>query len=54
MGGAHMKVEVLGPGCMKCQALLRNVEQVLAQSGIQAEVVKVTDEIGRASCRERV
>jgi len=38
-----MKVEVLGPGCMKCQALLRNVEQVLAQSGIQAEVVKVTD-----------
>ncbi|HHV54199.1 MAG TPA: thioredoxin family protein [Firmicutes bacterium] len=38
-----MRIEVLGPGCMKCQTLLRNVEQVLAETGIHAEVAKVTD-----------
>lgn len=38
-----MKIEVLGTGCPKCQATLRNVEQALRELGIQAEIVKVTD-----------
>ena len=38
-----MKIEVLGPGCQKCQALLGNVKEALAQSGVEAEVVKVED-----------
>ena len=38
-----MKVEVLGPGCPKCKKLAEMVESVLAETGRQAEVVKVTD-----------
>ncbi len=38
-----MKIEVLGPGCPKCQATLRNAEQALRELGIPAEFVKVTD-----------
>lgn len=38
-----MKIEVLGTGCPKCQATLRNVEQALRELGIPAEIVKVTD-----------
>jgi len=38
-----MKVEVLGPGCPKCKKLAEMVEATLAESGRQAEVVKVTD-----------
>ena len=38
-----MKVEVLGPGCPKCKKLAEMVEAVLAETGRQAEVVKVTD-----------
>lgn len=38
-----MKIEVLGPGCQKCQALLKNVTEALAESGREAEVVKVED-----------
>lgn len=38
-----MKIEVLGTGCPKCQATIRNVEQAIKELGIQAEVVKVDD-----------
>ena len=38
-----MRIEVLGTGCPKCQATLRNVEQAIKELGIQAEVVKVDD-----------
>ncbi len=38
-----MKIEVLGTGCPKCQAALRNVEQAIADLGLEAEVLKVTD-----------
>ena len=38
-----MKIEVLGTGCPKCQAALRNVEQAVADLGLEAEVLKVTD-----------
>ena len=38
-----MKIEVLGTGCPKCQATVRNVEQAVKELGIQAELVKVED-----------
>jgi len=38
-----MKIEVLGTGCPKCQATIRNAEQAIKELGIQAEVVKVDD-----------
>jgi small redox-active disulfide protein 2 len=38
-----MKVEILGTGCPKCQAMLRNVERAVGELGLAAEVVKVTD-----------
>ncbi|MDF1561448.1 MAG: thioredoxin family protein [Deltaproteobacteria bacterium] len=36
-----MKVEILGTGCAKCQKLYRLVEQAVADTGSDAEVVKV-------------
>jgi small redox-active disulfide protein 2 len=36
-----MKIEVLGTGCVKCKSLAKNVEKAVAESGVEAEVVKV-------------
>jgi hypothetical protein len=38
-----VEIEVLGPGCQKCQALLSNVKETLARSGQEGEVLKVED-----------
>ena len=38
-----MKIEVLGPGCANCKKLEQDVSTALAELGIEAEVVKVTD-----------
>jgi len=38
-----MKIEILGTGCPKCVALMDNVVAAVAEMGIDAEVVKVTD-----------
>lgn len=38
-----MKLQILGTGCAKCQALERNAREAIAKSGIVAEVVKVSD-----------
>lgn len=38
-----MEIKVLGPGCPKCQQTLRHVEQALAETGVAANVEKVTD-----------
>lgn len=38
-----MKIEVLGPGCINCQKLEKDVFNVLAELNIGAEVIKVTD-----------
>ncbi len=43
-----MKIEVLGPGCANCKKLEQDVNTALAELGIEAEVVKVTD-IGKFS-----
>lgn len=36
-------VQVLGPGCSKCEKLKKNVEQAVTQLGTEATVEKVTD-----------
>lgn len=37
-----MKVQILGTGCPKCKKLAENTEAALRQTGISAEVEKVT------------
>jgi len=36
-------IEVLGPGCPNCQKLEANAREAVAQAGVEAEIVKVTD-----------
>jgi len=36
-----MKIQVLGTGCMKCNKLYAEVEQAIAQAGVDAELSKV-------------
>ncbi|MCK5828399.1 TM0996/MTH895 family glutaredoxin-like protein [Candidatus Bipolaricaulota bacterium] len=38
-----MKIEILGTGCPKCQALITNAEAAVRELGIDAEVFKVND-----------
>jgi len=37
-----MTIQVLGIGCPKCVQLTSNVRQALTETGVEAEVVKVT------------
>jgi small redox-active disulfide protein 2 len=36
-------IKILGSGCAKCQRLTHLAEQAVAELGLDAEVVKVTD-----------
>jgi small redox-active disulfide protein 2 len=38
-----MKIQVLGPGCPKCEQLAKNVQQAVHDSGADVTVEKVTD-----------
>lgn len=38
-----MKIEILGPGCQRCQALEQNAKKAVEELGLQAEIVKITD-----------
>ena len=38
-----MRIEVFGPGCAKCETLLKHVKHAVEQSGQPHEVIKVTD-----------
>ncbi len=38
-----MKIEILGMGCPKCKKLYEFAEQALKETGINAEIKKVTD-----------
>jgi small redox-active disulfide protein 2 len=38
-----MKIEVLGPGCARCQSTEQNVMKALGELNVQAEVLKVAD-----------
>ncbi|MCK5245559.1 TM0996/MTH895 family glutaredoxin-like protein [Candidatus Bipolaricaulota bacterium] len=44
-----MKIEILGTGCPKCEALMNNVETAVRELGIDAEISKVTDIVGIAN-----
>jgi small redox-active disulfide protein 2 len=37
------KIEVLGPGCPKCNKLAENIKQAADQIGVQYTLEKVTD-----------
>ena len=36
-----MKIEVLGPGCMKCNKQYEEARQAIAECGLDVELVKV-------------
>lgn len=38
-----MKVKVLGGGCSKCETLLANAKEAIANTGAEAEVEYITD-----------
>ena len=38
-----MEIKVLGPGCAKCQKTEEMVKEAVAESGVNADVEKVTD-----------
>ena len=38
-----MKIQVLGPGCPKCEQLAKNVQQAVQDAGVDVVVEKVTD-----------
>lgn len=38
-----MEIKVLGPGCPKCKKTEELIREVVAESGVEATVVKVTD-----------
>jgi len=37
-----LKIEVLGPGCPKCETLEKNVRVAVEEMGIEAEVTKIS------------
>lgn len=38
-----MEIKVLGPGCAKCEKTLEAVKQAVADTGVAADVKKVTN-----------
>ncbi len=38
-----MEIKVLGPGCPKCEAMTKAVREVIAETGVDAQIEKVTD-----------
>ncbi len=38
-----MKIQILGPGCPRCQTLADNVHKAVQELGIDAEIEKVTE-----------
>ncbi len=39
-----MKIEILGPGCMRCMAAEKHVRLALGQLGLAAKVIHVADQ----------
>jgi small redox-active disulfide protein 2 len=44
-----MEIKILGPGCPKCQQTETVVKEVVAESGVNAQVEKVTNLLDIAS-----
>lgn len=38
-----MQIHVMGPGCPKCAQAEKTVKEAVAEAGIDAEIIKVTD-----------
>lgn len=38
-----MKIQVMGPGCPKCNEAEKTVREAVAEAGVEAEIVKVAD-----------
>ena len=38
-----MEIKVLGPGCKRCESTRKNVEEAVAETGVSADIIKVTD-----------
>jgi len=38
-----MKIEVLGPGCARCKKQAAFAQKAVRESGVDAEILKVTD-----------
>jgi small redox-active disulfide protein 2 len=38
-----MEIKVLGPGCPKCEATATSVKEVIAETGVDAQIEKITD-----------
>ncbi len=38
-----MLIEVFGPGCAKCETLLKHAKHAVEQSGAEHQVVKISD-----------
>jgi small redox-active disulfide protein 2 len=38
-----MEIKVLGPGCPKCKQTEKIVREAVAESGVEAQVEKITD-----------
>ena len=38
-----MKIQVMGPGCPRCDEAEKVVRQAVEESGVEAEIEKVTD-----------
>ena len=38
-----MKIEILGPGCMKCNELYQSALKAVSEAGVDAEVIKIED-----------
>lgn len=43
LGVANMEIKVLGPGCPKCKTLEKVTRDAIAETGINATLVKVED-----------
>ena len=39
--GVEVKIEVFGPGCVKCAATAKHAQEAVAELGLDAEVIKV-------------
>lgn len=37
------RIQILGPGCQKCQALYERTRQAASEMGIECEIEKITD-----------
>ena len=38
-----MIIKILGSGCKNCETLKENTEKTLKETGVEAEIIKVTD-----------